>query len=262
MKLNPFHPDFGVTRKTRRSAPYIVRRRAQLLQKYGVDCMIGSSIEFPNQHTELHHLCQKHGTDKGHTDLATHPCGGLAGRDYTHNYASVYDLLFAQKRKHIKNILECGIGANNPETGGSMTWASDAYKPGASLRMWQEYFPNAKIVGLDHDPTCLFTDDRIETYQCDQTDPQSIGKFLAQIGDRKFDIIIDDGLHEFNAGATLFENMIDRLEDDGVYVIEDVKETQYCEYAELFNHSKYLARFMSLSGHELLLVITKQAQTE
>ncbi len=259
MKLNPFHPHFGVTRKTRRSTPYQVRHKARVLQKYGVNHIVGIA-QFPNQHTELHHLCQKHGTDKGHTDLATHPCGGLAGMNSTHDYATIYDLLFAQKRRHIKNVLECGIGSSNLATDGSMAWASDAYKPGASLRMWQEYFPNAQIVGLDHDPACLFTDDRIETYQCDQTDPQSIGNFLAQIGDRKFDIIIDDGLHEFNAGVTLFENMIDRLEYDGVYVIEDVREIQYCEYAEFIRHSKYLARFMPTPNlnSNALVVITKQ----
>ncbi len=258
MKLNPFHPDFGVTRKTRITAPHIV----QLLAKNGADYMVGIA-QFPTQHSELHHLCQKHGTDKGHTDLATHPCGGLAGKSYTHNYASVYDLLFAQKRKHIKNILECGIGANNPETGGSMTWASDAYKPGASLRMWQEYFPNAQIVGLDHDPTCLFTDERIETYQCDQTDPKSIANFLAQIGERKFDIVIDDGLHKYHAGITLFENVIDRLTDDGIYVIEDIRQNDVWRYSEYFKNTDYATRFCVMwkaarfSG-DVLLVITKK----
>ena len=38
----------------------------------------------------------------------------------------------------------------------------------------------------------------------------------------EFDLIIDDGLHTFNAGVTFFENSFSRLKKTGFYIIEDV----------------------------------------
>ena len=37
-----------------------------------------------------------------------------------------------------------------------------------------------------------------------------------------FDIIIDDGLHEFHANKCFFENSIEKLNPGGFYIIEDI----------------------------------------
>lgn len=71
--------------------------------------------------------------------------------------------------------------------------------PGGSLRMWEEYFPRASIYGADIDSSCLFQEGRIATFQMDQTDPDSAGDFWIRVGESSFDLIIDDGLHEFLA---------------------------------------------------------------
>ena len=47
-------------------------------------------------------------------------------------------------------------------------------KPGASLRVFRDYFLNAKIYGADIDKNILFTSDRIFTYYVDQLDEISI----------------------------------------------------------------------------------------
>ncbi len=243
MKLNPFHHAFGFTKNASKKS-HIPRMR--LLKRHNAGNMIGIA-HYENQHTHLHQLCQKHGTDKGNTDIQTHALSSLG---VTHNYAAVYDLLFAQKRNSIHNFLECGIGTINPDLASTMATYESAvdgtYKPGASLRAWQEYFPNALITGIDIDQDCMITDERIETYQCDQTKPESIKQFLKQIGDRKFDIVIDDGLHKFHAGITLFENIIDRLENDGIYIIEDVNENKLEKFAEYFRNKNYFVRFFVL----------------
>jgi len=256
MRLNPFSPRFGLTRRAVKYRHAFARRG---LKKHGVDNMV-SVASFADHHTDLHKLCQKYGTDKGHTDITAHNFGKRRG--YTHDYASVYDLLFSMSRNNIRHVLECGI-ATLDRRDGMNPKDSVENSLGPSLRMWREYFPNATITGIDIDAHCLFTDERIETYQCDQTDAQSIGRFLAQIPDRKFDIVIDDGLHEYHAGICLFENMVDRLTDNGVYVIEDVRQRDVWDYAEYFSGKNYAVRFFLMPKTTdffgwAFLVITKQ----
>jgi hypothetical protein len=46
------------------------------------------------------------------------------------------------------------------------------------------------------------------------------------IGIHNFDIIIDDGLHTANANINLFINSFNKLKNNGIYVIEDVKVSE------------------------------------
>ncbi len=258
MKLNPFHPAFGLTKRSINYRHSLARRG---LKKHKVDNMVGIA-SFADHYTDLHKLCQKYGTDKGHTDITTHNFGKRRG--YTHDYASVYDLLFSQSRNNIRHLLECGI-ATLDRRDGINPKESNENSLGPSLRMWREYFPNATITGIDIDEHCMFTDERIETYQCDQTDPQSINQFLNQIPDRKFDIVIDDGLHTYHAAITLFENVIDRLDNCGIYVIEDIRQRDVWEYAEYFKNKNYTTRFFIMPKTatffgEVFSVIAKQSE--
>ena len=47
------------------------------------------------------------------------------------------------------------------------TWSEK--KPGASLRVWNEYFKNATIYGADIDKSTLFEEKKIKTFYVDQT---------------------------------------------------------------------------------------------
>lgn len=260
MKLNPFHPKFGLTKHSVSYRHSFARRG---FKKHGVNNMV-SIASFAGHHTDLHKLCQKYGTDKGHTDITTHNFGKRRG--CTHDYASVYDLLFSQSRNNIKHLLECGI-ATLDRRGRSNPKESNENSLGPSLRMWREYFAKATITGIDIDLNCLFTDERIETYQCDQTNSQSIKQFLNQIPDRKFDIVIDDGLHEYQAGITLFENVVDRLTDYGIYVIEDIRQHHVWQYAEYFKNKNYATRFffmpktVNFVGETLLVITNNQGMS-
>jgi len=62
-----------------------------------------------NTRSELSRLCQKHGTDKGAINPATHPKN--MGR--IHNYADFYEMLFGGMRRPVKSVLECGIGQHS-----------------------------------------------------------------------------------------------------------------------------------------------------
>ena len=173
-------------------------------------------ISYSSKENEFAYLCHKFGTDKGN---ATKVLGEHSLKRITHNYSDFYDFIFSGQRDLVQNVFECGIGTNNENLASNM---GSYGVPAASLRVWREFFPNASIFGADIDSQCLFEEERIRTYYVDQTDPKSISFMWSQLDYIKFDLIIDDGLHTFNAGKTFFENSIYFLSDFGFYIIEDV----------------------------------------
>lgn len=182
-------------------------------------------------------LAQKYGSDKGSHQLKNpypwHP----------HTYTTYYEALFDHCREDIQKLFECGIGSSDQSVLSNMT-ASGA--PGASLRMWRDYFPNAKIVGGDIDPKTIFFEERISTYVLDQTDPELINTFWQSVGEDEFDIIIDDGLHTFNAGITLFENSFIKLKPNGVYIIEDITPADLLLFKNYFSATSLNINYVTL----------------
>lgn len=186
----------------------------------------------------LSKLCEQYGSDKGAIKIANHPYPWPP-----HTYADVYSRLFGHCRQYITKVFECGIGTNNSSLESSMF---DNGKPGASLRVWQDYFPNANIYGADIDRNILFNENRIRTHYMDQCDPQSIAEYWRWAGQKDFDVIIDDGLHRSHAGITLFKNSIDYLSDNGVYIIEDIGFSDLFEYKNYFAQTNYTVDFVTL----------------
>ena len=117
-------------------------------------------------------LADKYGSDKGEVLPESNPY-----RWPSHSYADFYGLVFGIRRNDIKNVIECGLGTNNPNLKSSM--GIDG-KPGASLRMWRDFFPSANVIGCDIDKEVLFSEDRINTYFCDQTSSESINNFVKE----------------------------------------------------------------------------------
>jgi hypothetical protein len=117
--------------------------------------------------------------------------------------------------------------------------------------MWREYFPNAQIFGADIDSKALFQDSRITTSQMDQTNQSSIQEYWMKLGGTSFDLMIDDGLHSFLAGITLFENSIHKLNQYGLYFIEDVNSFDLMKYREYFSFQNYNVEYITLHhGHD------------
>lgn len=174
----------------------------------------------------LSNLSKKYGSDKGspHTNDS-----GPFYWNY-HTYTDFYSIIFENIRDKSLNIFECGIGSNDESIKSNMTSSGI---PGASLRMWKEYFPNSNIYGADIDKKILFNEERIKTFFIDQTLKQSILDMWSNIPEM-IDIIIDDGLHEFYAGVTLYENSIHKLKKDGIYIIEDVHVPDILQYESYF----------------------------
>lgn len=164
-----------------------------------------------NQTTPLCAIMDKYGSDKGTV------CGRNA-----HNYTLLYHEMFKNRINDKMNVFELGVGTNNPHKPSNMYGIDISYAPGASLRAWREYFPMSDIYSADIDTDILFNEERIKTFYCDQRDPESIKELWNKIDDVDFDIIIEDGLHEFDAHVTFFENSIHKLKIGGLFVIEDI----------------------------------------
>ena len=176
-----------------------------------------------NVDKKLTELMNYHGSDKG-------------GRTSEHNYSDFYSEIFLNNKNDIKNFLEIGLGTNN------ISLQSNMGKNGiplASLRAWRDYFPNANIYGADIDRKILKNENRIKTFYVDQTDPNTIFDLFSQIKVKEFDVIIEDGLHEFSANICFFENSIKYLSKTGIYIIEDIYYKDYEKFINYFKKKEY-----------------------
>jgi SAM-dependent methyltransferase len=114
-----------------------------------------------------------------------------------HSYIDIYGKCI--QPGHTEALLEIGV------------WA------GHSLAMWQEYLPEALVVGFDIDLSRVQYD--VGALQIDATDRLAVDRAL---GETTFDAIIDDGSHLVFDQIVSFDILFDRLKPGGNYFIEDV----------------------------------------
>jgi hypothetical protein len=127
---------------------------------------------------------------------------------WAHGYTLTYEQWFEPIRGESLRLLEIGVCA--PEM------------PGASLKGWYEYFPNATIFGYDIADGRCFDNDRIKTFIGDQSDPADLARFLEFSGGA-FDIIIDDGSHKDAHQQASLTFLFPHLTAGGQYFIEDLQ---------------------------------------
>jgi hypothetical protein len=144
-------------------------------------------------------------TQHDHTDLLQQLAAkhepSKAQQDYIRHYAAH----FGPIRDRVRSLVE--IGVQSPR----------------SLNMWEEYFPNATIYGLDIDPACeAFTGGRRRVFIGDQKDPVFLRRLIAETGGG-FDIVIDDGEHSEPAILKTFSVLFPALADHGLYAVEDIE---------------------------------------
>lgn len=183
----------------------------------------------PSNSTILCEIMKRNKSDKGSEDYMNN----------WHNYTTFYDMIFKHLRYKDIRPFELGLGSNNINIICNM--GKDG-RPCASLYGWCEYFPFAQIYGADIDKDILSNNNRFKTYYCDQTNPDDINNMwnIDELKDN-FDIIIDDGYHNFEANLCFFENSIHKLKNDGYYIIEDVNVNTCNQFASIIDelNSKY-----------------------
>ena len=174
------------------------------LSKAGYAPLIRNMAEFDSSASaELSRILTRN-----HSDKAT-----------THNYHILYSYILDKLgRGNALNILEVGMGTNNPTIVSSMGAGG---RPGASLYSWKEYLPNSTIYGADIDKDILFNVDRINTHFVDQLDMHTFNEMQAAFN-VKYDMIIDDGLHSIGANQNTLLFALDHVKDNGWIVIEDI----------------------------------------
>jgi len=127
-----------------------------------------------------------------------------------HGYIDHYQHHFAHLRLRKLSILEIGIAE------------------GASLNMWQTYFPHSIIHAIDIREKDQFTSARVKIYQGDQGDPEFLRQVAAKAGG--FDIVIDDGSHKSEHVITSFRTLFPLLKPEGIYAIEDLHTAYWTAY--------------------------------
>lgn len=161
--------------------------------------------------TELCEIMGRHGSDKG-------PPG-------KHTYTTLYDAYFARIRDARVRIFELGIGTRAIGAPSTMASMPGTYRPGASLRGWREYFTQGSVFAADIDRGILLDEERISTFYCDQTSRDDICALWQQPALLEgFDVLIDDGLHTYEANMCFLENSIPKVNAGGYYIIEDVHD--------------------------------------
>lgn len=133
------------------------------------------------------------------------------GNRDANNYLPLYLKYFVRQEIHRSanlNILEIGTNC------------------GSSLRLWAEYFPNAKVYGWDitrqYELDGMLDHDRIFTDLVDQSDREAMKASLDRWDVKNFDIIIDDGSHVQAHQQVSWGFLFPYLTTNGLYVIEDL----------------------------------------
>ena len=134
-----------------------------------------------------------------------------------HHYTPHYYELFKDRRYEVQKVLEIGIGDPSSMADPS----GKPYIPGASLRMFSDFFIYASIYALDNNPGLLINDGPFHSFYCDQGNEQSIRDVLPKIG-TGFDLIVDDGSHVPEHQVSSAKILVPLLAPQGIYVIEDV----------------------------------------
>lgn len=191
--------------------------------------------------TELCELAEKWGTDK-----------------YFY-YTPFYHSILNERRATTRKVLELGIGSPATMLDSMSRVKRTDYTTGASLFLWEEYFPNAKIYGLDIDRSILINKGRIKSFWCDQRDAASYPR--EQIGPG-FDLIVEDGMHEKQPQLTAMRTLVPLLAPDGIYIMEDVgylPREERIKYLREFPYPAQLEEFSNpaLGSHIAAVIVIR-----
>jgi hypothetical protein len=164
-------------------------------------------------------------------ELAIH--WGTDKRMGIHGYTRWYDGMWSPRRNDPLVMLEIGV------------------QTGASIRMWEQYFSRATIVGMDIDPRCKALEGgRVKIVIGRQEDP-AIMRRLQQDYPGGFDIIIDDGGHVGEMQQKSLEMYFPLVKPGGQYVIEDL----HCSYGPQFlgNTDKTILNYLKDRVDDVML---------
>lgn len=130
---------------------------------------------------------------------------------------------------------------------------------GGSLAMWREYFGDGcRVVGIDIDPKCKAHQDRdIEVFVGSQDDPTLFESVFSKYP--RIDVVVDDGSHRMKETIATFCLMYDRIQSNGVYMVEDTHTSYWDEYGGGLRRSGTFIEFVKEKLDEINALHTKGA---
>ena len=173
----------------------------------------------------LQEIGLKHGTDK-----AT-----------THLYMDNYEKYFEPLRNKEFVLLELGVST------------------GASIKTWREYFPNAKVYGIDNNPDCAGEGIFIGSV----TDEMFMQNVLDKIGE--VSILIEDSSHIGWDMIKIFEFIFPKIKSGGYFVLEDthvIYNSHYEQGSGAFNFFTGLAKDVDVAGRGMTGNVSYALQVE
>ena len=123
-----------------------------------------------------------------------------------HRFDVPFSFFFDEHRRHqVRSVLELGV------------------KKGASLRVWEEYFPHATIYGVDISPkAAMNVSERTRVFVGGQSDLTLLAQVSAAAASG-FDLIVDDGSHMADDQVASLTYLWPFLNSPyGIYAIEDL----------------------------------------
>lgn len=142
-----------------------------------------------------------------------------------HNYTEVYEKYFSLLKDDCR-MLEIGI------------W--DSRFRGASPRLWSKWFNNLDFTGFEINPDAKALEEElgIKVFTGDQYNVDDLTKCIAEHGSQ-YDVIIDDGVHTYDAIRISFEVLWDHVREGGLYVIEDIHANDSRRIIEWLDNNGY-----------------------
>jgi hypothetical protein len=160
----------------------------------------------------------------------------------SHHYLPIYDIWFAPFKNKEINLLEIGV------------------KYGGSCKLWDDYFPYAKIRGIDItlENVRVKLSNRVTLEQIDYKN-LTANYFI----DFPPDIIIDDGSHRWDDQIHLINVAYSSLRPGGLIVIEDIYnlEEKLIKFEELglpFDVVDLRNTFRRKSDDDVLIIFKKK----
>lgn len=148
-------------------------------------------------------------------------------KNTTHSYLDLYETLMNPIKDSAQHVLEIGIG-----DGGQ------GISNGGSIKLWHDYFINAKIHALD---ICslenvwneIKNNERILIYPCTDAYDHIIFSKNFLSNNIKLDMVLDDGPHSLDSMKQCILLYSQVLSDKGILVIEDVQDINWLDELKL-----------------------------
>jgi len=170
-------------------------------------------------------------------------------KNTTHSYLDLYEQLLHAKKLTATNVLEIGIAHG-----------------GGSIKLWNDYFPNATvhgvdIIGMDEISSDLKQSPRIKLFPSTNAYSDAfVSSFPSQ-----FDMILDDGPHTLESMKYFVSRYSTLLNETGVLILEDIQSWDWIQplvacvpmslrgYVEVYDLRSKKGRY-----DDIVLVINKQ----